>query len=190
MGQLKKMFKSLIAFGLGMMALAAMAQGYVPAKGETVLKVDIDTRGSLYIKLFTAEAPNTTNQILSLVNSGFYNSQKFHRVEKSPKPFLVQIGAPGSKTKSVDDPELQKEGTGNRVAYENSGYKNDQEGMVGLSTQPGNRDSGDSQFYILLGPAKFLDGNYTVFGKVVAGIDVLRKIEKGDRVSTVSVLKG
>jgi cyclophilin family peptidyl-prolyl cis-trans isomerase len=87
----------------------------------------------------------------------------------------------------MDDPDLPHEGSGTKVPFENSGHSNDAAGVVGLSTQQGDKDSGDSQFYILLAPAKFLDGNYTVFGKVVEGLDVLKAIEKGDVVSTVTI---
>jgi cyclophilin family peptidyl-prolyl cis-trans isomerase len=74
------------------------------------------------------------------------------------------------------------------VDYEDSGYPND-EGAVGLAAIPGDKDSGDSQFYILLSRARFLDGNYTVFGKVVAGMDTVRKVERGDRILSVSILR-
>jgi cyclophilin family peptidyl-prolyl cis-trans isomerase len=180
-----------LLLGVILVAVTAMTFAqYKPASGETVVRLDIKDRGSIFIKLFTKEAPKTTQQIISLVDSGFYNNQRFHRVEKSPKPFLVQVGAPGSKEGNIDDKDLGTQGSGKQIDYEDSGYKNDSEGMVGLSTQPGNRNSGDSQFYILLGPAKFLDGNYTVFGKVVSGMEVLRKIEKGDRITSATILKG
>lgn len=168
----------------------AQAQSYSPARGETVVKVTIENRGNLFIRLFTAEAPRTTTRILELVSKGFYDGQKFHKVEKSPRPFLVQVGAPSSRSKAIDDPSLKSEGTGTRIPYEESGISNDQEGIVGLSALPGDRDSGDCQFHILLGPAKFLNGNYTVFGKVVSGIEVLRKIEVGDRISSTQILRG
>jgi cyclophilin family peptidyl-prolyl cis-trans isomerase len=60
---------------------------------------------------------------------------------------------------------------------------------VGLAAIPGDKNSGDCQFYILLSKARFLDGNYTVFGRVVAGMDVVKKVERGDRITSVSVLR-
>jgi cyclophilin family peptidyl-prolyl cis-trans isomerase len=60
---------------------------------------------------------------------------------------------------------------------------------VGLSALPNDKNSGDSQFYVLLGPARFLDGSYTVFGKVVEGMDVVNKIEKGDRIDKVTIVE-
>ena len=61
---------------------------------------------------------------------------------------------------------------------------------MGLSHLEGDRESGDSQFYILLTPNKFLDGNYTVFGQVVGGMELLKSMEKGDRITSVPILGG
>ncbi|AIE83489.1 peptidylprolyl isomerase [Fimbriimonas ginsengisoli] len=160
---------------------AAFAQGYKPKAGETVLKLEIEGRGDVYIKLYTKEAPKTTAHILALVKKNFYDGQKFHRVETSPKPYLVQFGDPNSKNNDLSG----NGGSGERIAYEDSGYNNVAD-AVGLAHPLGQRDSGDSQFYMLLDKASFLDGNYTVFGKVVAGSDVLKKVQKGDKVLKVS----
>lgn len=179
---------------MGSAALAAAAvgfgQSYTPQAGETVMRVEIEARGTLIIKLHTKEAPKTTAHIMRLVRQGFYNGQRFHRVVKQPRPYLVAVGDPDSKdARNLEKPEIGQRGSGARVAYEDSGYKNEA-GAVGLSTAPRDRDSGDSQFYILLAPSKFLDDNYTVFGRVVAGMDVLNKIERGDMVVRVTLLEG
>lgn len=178
--------------GIALLAVAASgwAQSYSPKPGETVLRVAIEGRGNLYIRLFTDEAPKTSAHISKLAKQGFYDGQRFFRVVRQPRPFLVQVGDPQSKSKDLDDPDMGTGGSGAKIAYENSGKLNDRAGMVGLSHREGDRDAGDSQFYILLAPSKFLDGNYTVFGQVVAGLDVLQKIEKGDRVTAVTVLGG
>ncbi|MCC7434480.1 MAG: peptidylprolyl isomerase [Methanoregulaceae archaeon] len=171
-------------------AVGAWGQEYAPKAGETIMKVAIEGRGNLYIKLFTAEAPKTTNHIMGLVRRNFYDGQRIFRVDRSPKPFLLQMGAPGSRTKSMDDPTLLTEGTGAKIPFEDSGFLHDQAGRVGLSAQPGDRNSGDAQFHILLGPSRFLDGNYTVFGQVVGGLALLSKIEKGDRIVSVTLMGG
>ncbi len=75
------------------------------------------------------------------------------------------------------------------MPFEESGLVNDA-GAVGLSTMPGDRDSGDSQFYILLGAARFLDGQYTVFGQVERGMDVVQAIQLGDRIGSVRITRG
>ncbi len=175
-----------------MLALAvfAMAVQYKPKAGETVLELNVQGKGKVVIKLFTDKAPNTTAHIIKLAESGFYNDQRFFKVVKDPKPFLVAFGDPDSRTKSMDDPTLGSRGSGAKIAYENTGYSNDQEGMVGLSTLPQERDSGDSQFYILLAPSKFLDGNYTVFGQVVSGMDIVKQVQLGDKVTSVAIVRG
>jgi len=170
-------------------ATMAFAQDYRPKSGESVLRVAVDGRGVIFIKLHTKEAPKTTARIMQLAKSGFYDGQKFFRVEKSPRPFLAQVGDPGSRSKPMDDPSLGSGGSGQKIPFEDSGYPN-VAGAVGLSALPDNRDSGDSQFYMLMGTFRFLDGQYTVFGQIVQGLDVLRKIEKGDRVTAVTVLVG
>lgn len=156
-----------------------------PKPGETVLKVEVEGRGDIYIKLHTKEAPKTTAHIAKLVRDGFYDGQRFHRVETSPKPYLVQIGDPASKSGDLSG----NGGSGGRVDYEESGYSNEA-GAVGLSRPRNDPGGGDSQFYILYERASFLDGSYTVFGRVVAGMDVVRKVQRGDRVIRVTVLNG
>jgi len=171
----------LVLAGLG------FAQDYRPARGETVLRLAIEGRGNVYIRLHTKEAPNTTAHIIQLAKSGFYDGQKFHKVLKSPRPYLVQVGDPASRNQDLDS--IGNGGSGNPVAYEESGFSNEA-GAVGLAAQRDDKNSGDSQFYMLLDRASFLDRKYTVFGQVVSGMDVLRKVEKGDRLQSVSVLQG
>ena len=164
----------------------ASAQNYSPRAGETVIRIAVEGRGNVFIRLFTKEAPRATSHILGLVRNGFYDSQRFHRVVKSPRPYLVQIGDPATKSRDVAD--TGNGGSGARIPYEDTGFSHNV-GMVGLAATSGDKDSGDSQFYIMLAPAKFLDGNYTVFGQVVGGMDVVQKIERGDRVQSVSIVK-
>lgn len=180
---------STLIFGLVISVAVAFGQGYKPQSGQTALLLDIEGRGQVAIELYTKEAPKTTAQIVKLAQSGFYNGQKFFKVVKQPRPFLIQTGDPASKSKAMDDADLGKGGSGTKVPFEDSGHPN-VEGAVGLSTLPNNRDSGDSQFYILLGPARFLDGSYTVFGKVVSGMDVVRAVELGDKVTSASIVRG
>lgn len=174
---------------LSVLNLMAFGQSFKAAPGQTALVLDIEGRGQVVITLHTKEAPKTTAQIIKLAQQGFYNGQKFFKVVKQPKPFLIQTGDPASKSKPADDASLGSGGSGTRVPYENSGFPN-VEGAVGLSTLPRDRDSGDSQFYVLLGPAKFLDGSYTVFGKVVSGMDVVRAVELGDKVTSATIVRG
>lgn len=102
---------------------------------------------------------------------------------------MARTGDPNSKTKKMGDPSLGTYSTGTKIPYEETGFKH-VEGAVGMGRLPEDKNSGDCQFYIMLGQSGFLDGQYTVFGQVVSGLDVLRKIELGDRITSVSVVKG
>jgi cyclophilin family peptidyl-prolyl cis-trans isomerase len=159
---------------------------YMPQPGETVMQMNIEGRGSLTIRLFTKDAPRTTEHIMALARQGFYDNQRFYRVDRTPRPYLARFGDPQSKNLSLDHPNMGNGGSGKRIAYEDSGRRN-VIGAVGLSHPPDDKDGGDSQFYIVLGPAQFLDGNYTVFGQVVAGMDLLQQISKGDKVASMKI---
>jgi cyclophilin family peptidyl-prolyl cis-trans isomerase len=180
-----------ILFVLVLLAASVLVwgQGYQPKPGETILKLSVANRGDIYIQLHTAEAPNATSQIARLVEDQFYDRQTFYRVDKEPVPFLIQTGDPQSKELDPDDPELGSGGSGNTVAYEDSGFPS-VAGAVGLATQYQDPDSGDSQFFILLSDKPYLARNYTIFGKVVAGMDVVRQVERGDRIESAVILRG
>jgi len=171
---------ALAGFGIG--------QSYSPKPGETVMRLAVEGRGNVFILLHTKQAPRTTARIVSLVNDGFYNGQRVFRAEKSPRPFMIQMGDPNTKTKNLEDASIGSGGSGIKIPYEDSGFTSD-EGAVGLATIPGDKNSGDSQFFILLSRARFLDGNYTVFGQVVAGMEVVKKMERGDRIVGVTILR-
>ncbi|MCA1995799.1 MAG: peptidylprolyl isomerase [Armatimonadetes bacterium] len=178
--------------GLGLLFVAvvlAWASGYQPKPGETVLVLAIEGRGNVSILLHTKEAPKTTAHIIDLAKKGFYDGQRFFRVITTPRPYIVQFGDPNTKSKPLDDPSIGQGGTGVRIPYEDSG-KSNVVGAVGLSTPPKERDAGDCQFYINLSNNRFLDGSYTVFGQVVEGMDVVRRIELGDRVTKATIVTG
>ena len=175
-------------FVFGALLLLALAGPVAMGRraAETRLVLEVEGKGRIVIKLHTTEAPRTTSHIIDLANKGFYDGQRFFKVIRSPRPFLAQIGDPDSRTKEINDPSLGTKGSGKRIPFENSGFKHSV-GSVGLARLPEDRDSGDSQFYILLGQDGFLDGNYTVFGQVVQGMDLLPRLELGDRVVTAKV---
>lgn len=178
-----KLFKlSVLLVMLFVTACVAMAQ-------DTRLVFRLESKGEFTITLNTKAAPKTCAHIISLVEKGFYNGLKFHRAERKPRPFLVQIGDPATRNEEISDEKVYRGGSGSRVDKEESGLANEL-GAVGLASIPEENIPGDSQFYILLSPAKFLDGKYTVFGKVTAGLEVIQKIEKGDKVASVRVVRG
>ena len=161
---------------------AALAQ-------DTRIVFSIEGKGEFTMTLNMKAAPKTCAHIIELADKGFYNGLRFHRAEKKPRPFLVQVGDPETRTADVNADRAFRGGSGKGIAKEESGLTNEL-GAVGLASIPEENIQGDSQFYILLSPSKFLDGKYTVFGKISSGMDVVQKIEKGDRILSSRVIRG
>ncbi len=129
----------------------------------------LDTKdGRITILLRPDIAPKTVAQIKTLTKRGFYNGLVFHRVIDG---FMAQTGDPtGTGTGGSDLPDVPAE-------FSNLPFKR---GAVGMARAQ-DPNSGNSQFFICLADSDFLDGQYTVFGQVVSGMDVVDKIKKGDK---------
>ena len=125
-------------------------------------------QGKIKFKFFTKEAPRTSRRIMDLIRRGFYDGQIFYRVVPG---FAIQTGDPTGTGSGGSGETLAAEPNNRRHA----------EGVVGLA-RGADPDSGDSQFYITLSPQPQLDGQYTVFGSITEGLDVTRKIQRGDRI--------
>jgi len=171
-----------------LMPISALGdQDYSAKPGETVMKVVIAGRGNIFVHIYTKEAPKTATHIIDLAKNGFYNGQRFHKVVRTPRPFIAQVGDPASKDGDLDDPNMGSGGTGTKIPYEENGMSHE-EGSVALASPPKDKNSGDCQFFFVLESSKFLDGKYTVFGKVVEGLEVMRTLQKGDRVESVTII--
>jgi cyclophilin family peptidyl-prolyl cis-trans isomerase len=154
-----------------------------PGAGPVVV---VETeRGTFEFETYPKEAPKTTEHILGLVRKRFYNGQRFHRLE--PK-FVLQVGDPASRDFARKS-EWGHGGSGKTVGVgEFSKLRTHVRGAVALAHPvPGHARDGDSQFYITLSPAHRLDGDFTVFGKVISGMDVVTKLGVGDRINRVTV---
>ena len=124
---------------------------------------------------------------MDLVQRGFYNGLSFHRYEPG---FCVQGGDPlGNGTGGFKDPQS---GAERRIKLEvnpsNPQLKHDAAGVVAMARSQ-DPNSASCQFYFTLGPASFLDGKYAVFGRVIDGLDVVKSLRKGDKMTKVSVLE-
>lgn len=175
---------------MGVMALllsGAAVTSSSPA-ADRQLRIEIEGRGTIVIQLAEGQAPRTTARVIDLANQGFYNGQRFHKVVRSPKPFLVQIGDPNSKTKAPGDASLGSYSSGTKVPFEKTSLRHVR-GAVGFARLDNDRNSGDTQFYILLDTYAFLDGQYTVFGNVVEGLDLLDSIQLGDRLTKATIVQ-
>ncbi len=174
--------------GLGLFALAwstapvlTHAQGAKPMTQTAV--ISMENGGEVKLEFFPADAPKTVENFVTLAKKGFYDGTTFHRVEKG---FVVQGGDPQSKTLKQGDPRIGTGGPGYKVKAE----FNKQQHVRGVLAMARSQDpdSAGSQFYITLGPAHFLDGKYTVFGRVTAGMDVIDQIKPGDRMKAVKIV--
>ncbi|RYG32031.1 peptidylprolyl isomerase [bacterium] len=164
--------------------LAAFTQ----AQAETVkLVLSIEGRGDVTMQLLTDKAPKTCAQIERLATSGFYNGLRFHREERTPRPFLVEVGDPRSRD-SLDAGDLGTKGSGSKIPFEPTDVPQEA-GIVGLVRDQADKNSGDSSFYILLAPARFLDNKYTAFAKVISGKEIVEKIKRGDRITSAKIVR-
>ena len=123
------------------------------------------TEGTFRIELFEDRAPRTTRNFIDLVEKGFYDGVTFHRVIAG---FMIQTGDPTGTGKG---------GPGYTIPDEiRPGLRHRGEGVVSMANAgPG---TAGSQFFITLDTAQHLDGEHAVFGRVVDGMDVVRKIGK------------
>jgi cyclophilin family peptidyl-prolyl cis-trans isomerase len=131
-------------------------------------------KGEIDIQLYTQDAPKTVTNFATLAKVGYYNNLTFHRVED----WVIQGGDPngnGSGGNSIYGPTFEDELNPNTQSYKD-GYKI---GVVAMANRGSNTNG--SQFFILKTDYP-LDHNYTIFGKVVNGIDVVKNIQPGDKI--------
>ncbi len=125
--------------------------------------------GDIALKFFPEVAPNHVNNFIELAKKGFYNGTIFHRVV--PK-FVIQGGDPNSK-----NPDRSKHGMGGPGYQVKAEFnkKPHRRGTLSMA-RSAHPDSAGSQFFICVADSSFLDGQYTVFGEVVKGMEVVDKI--------------
>jgi peptidyl-prolyl cis-trans isomerase B (cyclophilin B) len=140
----------------------------------------LDTdRGEIVLELYATEAPKTVANFERLAKDGFYNNLTFHRVEPG---FVVQGGDPAGNGTG---------GPGYELPAEISPTEKHLRGTLAMARRgdqvnPDRKSSG-SQFYICLAPAPFLDGQYTIFGGVIEGMNVVDQIKVGDHIKKVTL---
>ena len=174
------MNRLILAAALVLVAVSALAQDK-PGAASTVV-FTLEKGGDITFEFFPADAPKHVENFLKLVKSGFYDGQRFHRVEPG---FVVQIGDPQSKTLPMDAPGLGTGGPGYTIKAEFN-KRPFERGILGMARKD-DPDSAGSQFYIMLGAATHLNGQYTAFGRVVSGMNVVDTIKVGDRVKSIKV---
>jgi peptidyl-prolyl cis-trans isomerase B (cyclophilin B) len=132
------------------------------------------TKGTFKAEIFGNEAPVTAKNFLGLVRSGFYDGLTFHRYEPD---FVIQGGDPKGDGTG---------GSGKTIPLEIVPGLTHNVGALGMA-RSSNHNSASSQFYVVIGEAHFLDGQYAVFGNVTEGMDVVNQLRQGDRMTKVYV---
>jgi cyclophilin family peptidyl-prolyl cis-trans isomerase len=141
-------------------------------------------KGTFQFETYPNEAPKSVEHILGLVKRNFYNGMRVHRQIPG---FIAQFGDPLSRDLS----KQESWGTGGSFNIVGVGEPNPKRthvtGAVAMAYPGKDPRQADSQMYIMLAPRHSLDGDYTVIGQVIAGMDVVQKLAKGDIIRRVTV---
>jgi cyclophilin family peptidyl-prolyl cis-trans isomerase len=168
------------------LVLPALGQAKADSSGKTkhsqqtkkkkeehkMVAVIVTSLGTIEAELYEKDAPNTVANFAGLAKEGFYNGIIFHRVVPG---FVIQGGDPtgtGTGGKSIYGHEFADELNPATKSYQ-EGYK---KGVLAMANHGPNTNS--SQFFILLADQPWMPKNYTIFGKVIKGMDVVEKIGK------------
>ena len=141
-----------------------------PTSSSNEVAVIKTSEGDMVIQFWTDAAPNTVENFKKLARQGFYDGTTFHRIVKG---FMIQGGDPNSKDPAKENSYGQG-GPGYNIKAEFNDHSHDL-GVISMARSQ-DPDSAGSQFFICLGPVHRLDHQYTTFGKLIKGQDVLDKI--------------
>ena len=182
---------------------AALAK-FVQLKGMATVELKLKS-GTVKIEIDGASAPVTAGNFADLVKRGLYNGLNFHRVVNSPTPFVAQGGDPlGNGTGNFVDPvtsqpryipleilpEVDKQPVyGQILAPTQKPKLRHNKGAIAMARSQ-NPNSASCQFYFALDDIYFLDGSYAVFGNVTEGMELVEKIQVGDRIESMTITKG
>jgi peptidyl-prolyl cis-trans isomerase B (cyclophilin B) len=142
---------------------------------QKLYRITMETsRGTIELEFYPQHAPKTVNNFVFLAREGFYDGVTFHRVIGD---FVIQGGDPTGTGRGGPGYQFEDELRGNPLIHEAK--------VISMANAgPG---TNGSQFFITHSPQPHLNGKHTVFGKVVAGQDVVDAIRQGDRMERVSV---
>lgn len=129
-------------------------------------------KGNLEIELLAADVPNTVNNFVFLAREGFYDNSTFHRV------------IPGFMAQGGDPTGTGRGGPGYRFADEFTSHTHTAGALSMANAGP---DTNGSQFFICYEPQPHLDGRHSVFGRLTAGMDVLKSLVNGDAIKRITI---
>lgn len=173
---------------------ALYTPAYVPNGNETA--VITTSKGKIVVKLFGKDAPIHVGNFIELAKKGFYDGTKFHRYEPG---FVIQGGDPQTKDLSPSqvaaavqsgNPPLGTGGPGYTIKGEFDPAVNPNKhlrGALGMA-RTNMPDTAGSQFYFALQALPSLDGQYTVFGQITEGLDVMDQLRVGDTIEKIEII--
>ena len=135
--------------------------------------ITLEKGEEIRLEFYPEDAPKTVENFVTLAKKGFYNGLNFHRVVPD---FVVQGGCP--KGNGTGGPGYQIKAEFNKQKHVRGSL------AMARSQDP---DSAGSQFYICYGTTPHLDGQYTVFGRVVSGMEHVDRIKQGDKMTSVTI---
>ena len=143
----------------------------LPKDQKVRLKI---SKGDLIFQLYVEEAPGSVANFVALVNNGFYNGLNFHRVVPN---FVAQGGDPRGDGWGGTDYTIRSE-------FADLHYE---EGTVGLASA--GKDTESCQWFITHNTVPHLDGRYTIFAKVISGLNVVHQLQIGDKILKAELVK-
>lgn len=161
------MTRILAALALFLFAAMPLPAGAQAGDPENTLYMDL-SYGRVVIQLRPDLAPNHVARVKQLARAGFYDGIVFHRVLEG---FMAQSGDPtGTGMGGSDEPDLKAEFTDTPFVR----------GVIGAARTPDSYDSANSQFFIMFAEKPGLNGEYTVWGEVVEGMEFVDQIKRGE----------
>ena len=140
-----------------------------------IVAMYIKKYGSIVMELYPNVAPNTVNSFISLIKSGYYDNNTFHRLVPG---FVLQGGDPTGNGTGGPGYTIKGE-------FRQNGFQNDlshDQWVLSMARNSVSMDSAGGQFFICLDKASSLDGAYATFGKVIDGFDNIKRIVENERV--------
>ena len=167
--KLSILFATLLS-AAAVLAAEEKKQKEAPMNSSNEVAVIKTSEGDMIVQFWNDAAPNTIENFKKLARQGFYDGTIFHRIIKE---FMIQGGDPNSKDPAKED-SYGEGGPDHNIKAEFNDHPHER-GVISMARGP-DPDSAGSQFFICLAPVHRLDHQYTTFGKLIKGDDVLEKI--------------
>ena len=167
---MKSLVLTVVLLSSAVFAADEKQEDKTPMNSSNEVAVIKTSEGDMVVQFWTDAAPNTVENFKKLARQGFYDGTIFHRIVKG---FMIQGGDPNSKDPAKEN-SYGEGGPGYNLKAEFNDHSHDR-GVISMARGP-DPDSAGSQFFICLAPVRRLDHQYTTFGKLIKGDDVLEKI--------------